>query len=128
MSGVELAFDPATYVALAQELHGQATQDGATLRAGISRAYYGAFLMARNHYGMDSSGKDGHKRVRERYETNHRNPACLSVADALATLKKLREQADYADTSACTLAQGKTAIEAANKVLKLLPNIPKPAA
>lgn len=127
MSGAAVAFDPATYVDLARELHGQANQDGAALRAGISRAYYGAFLMARNHYGLDSSGMDGHKRVKERYEANHRNPACQSVASALVKLKQLRQQADYADSSNCTMADGKTAIDVANTVLKLLPSIPKPA-
>lgn len=114
-----MAYSPATFYTLAQTLRRQSNGDGAQLRACISRAYYSAFLTARDHAGLSSFGEGGHWDVIKRYR-KHEILKLRPIGDSLADLKELREIADYEPDTDCSLQDGDAALLLAIKVLKLL--------
>ena len=79
-------------------------------RNAVNRAYYGAFLTARNQAGIKNSGGSVHRDVADYYRQS--NPG---VSNKLDNLKRLRETADYRPgddvtyrdaTSSCSRAKG----------------------
>lgn len=114
-----MAFSPVTFYTLAQTLRRQSNGDGPQLRACISRAYYGAFLTARDHENLSSIGQGGHWDVIWHYK-HHSDKKFKAVGDSLADLKGLREIADYEPQSTCSTQDGDEAMNLAIKVLKLL--------
>jgi uncharacterized protein (UPF0332 family) len=75
---------------LAEELHSLGRESESYRRAVINRAYYAAFLNARDFLRMDSRKADGHAAVIEVLKTNY-----LTQGNQLGMLKVLRQTADY---------------------------------
>lgn len=114
-------FDHASYLSLAQTLLQGSKGDDAQLRSALSRAYYSAFVIARDKAGISSVGKDGHKRVIDHYKFNS---ADTLICENLERLKALREKADYQPKAACTNNEGQSALSLCRKVLSRLGVVP----
>src|SRR5690349_20109946 len=101
-----MSFDWAEYLSLAENLcslpvSGPPIGREAQRRAGISRAYYAAFILARNHL------RDGdrihfplhvnvHQFVSNHY-FNHPDPVRKGIGSRLRRLRRARNQCDYDD-------------------------------
>lgn len=83
------SFDPSAYLHVANEL----AQDGreAWLRTAVSRAYYGAFMIARDVMGVTVRNGLAHRQTRDRLVRHGKEMAAM-----LSTLHGLRKKADYA--------------------------------
>lgn len=99
-----MSFEWSQYLNLAKELAGQATtpaNEEARLRDAISRAYYAAFILARNHlrdkegHSIPTTG-EAHQYVAAQFKLNP-EPAHQVVASNLNKLRMYRNQADYVD-------------------------------
>lgn len=123
-----MAFTAVDFYHLACELREAANGDDAKLRSAISRAYYAAFLAARDKANISSKGTDGHSRVIKHYS---QKPTDAVVANWLKDLKMDREAADYDMSKVCTGRTGGKSVGTARKVLehlKALEPIPEPTA
>lgn len=113
------AFTAGAFCSFAKALRLRWDTDEASIRTSVSRAYYGAFLEARDAKGLSSVGRDGHKVVITAY-VNTGHPADRVISASLRTLKQLREKADYDSQSTCSKKDALDAITEAEKVLKAL--------
>ncbi|OGB68596.1 MAG: hypothetical protein A2486_16175 [Burkholderiales bacterium RIFOXYC12_FULL_65_23] len=113
-----MAFSPAEFYTLAQGLHLQARQDGAPLRTLISRAYYGALIVARDAKGLSSKERGSHQRVIDAYVGQG------DISDSLRTLRGLREKADYEPRTPLTASDGQRALACSKRVLHALGALP----
>lgn len=121
-----MAFTPNEFYTFALGLQQSLSGDCAALRSSISRAYYGAFITARDHYGVTSRGRDGHELVLKAMRGNAHGDL---VADNLQKLKVLRERADYQPQIDMTVNDTQKAISHSKKVLYSLGMLPvKPVA
>jgi len=120
-----VAFDPASLYSLAHLLRLQSKGDDAQLRSCISRAYYGAFIVARDAAKVPSYGQNGHETVINHYLAG--SPNEKTIGDALKKLKKLRVHADYKPTAPCAASQGMDAMSLSAKVLRALGSLPAQA-
>lgn len=113
-----MAFSPAEFYTIAGELRLKASQDGPHLRTLISRAYYGALIVARDAKQLPTKGEGGHERVINAY------PNGSMVSDNLRTLRRLREKADYEPKTNLTGNDGQVALSCARRVLQSLQAMP----
>ena len=121
-----MAFIPNEFYTFALSLQSSLHGDCAALRSSISRAYYGAFITARDHHGVTSRGRDGHEQVLTAMKVNAQGQM---LADTLQQLKNLREKADYQPQTNLTLSDTNKAISYSKKVLQTLGKMPiKPVA
>jgi uncharacterized protein (UPF0332 family) len=99
-----MSFDWLEYLNVAKELASVTTTPAsqeAKLRAAISRAYYAAFIKARNHlrdkegYSIPRTG-NSHRFVSQQFVSSS-DAVRQSIADKLSRLKAYRKQADYVD-------------------------------
>lgn len=112
-------FTGGAYCSFAKTLRLRWDADEASIRTSVSRAYYGAFLEARDAKGLSSYGASGHSDVIGEYaRTGH--PADRTISASLRTLKRLREKADYELRTSCTKTDAHDAIREAEKVLRAL--------
>lgn len=119
-----MGFTAESFYRLATLLQRQSQgDDDAQLRTCISRAYYGAFLTARDHCQKSSQGRRGHAEIIEHYLKSDNEREQLIGSD-LDTLKSLRVQADYRVDMACTTQDGNDAMRLAGKLLRLLKTLP----
>lgn len=89
------AFNPADFFALAEQLY-ESYKTAAGYRATIGRAYYAAFLSARNQAGISSRGQNGHEKVIEHYQSkSSSNPKFAAIRNRLDDLRTRRTDADY---------------------------------
>jgi uncharacterized protein (UPF0332 family) len=112
-----MAFTAVDFYHLACELRASANGDDAKLRSAISRAYYAAFLVARDKANISSKGAEGHSGVIKHYS---QKPIDSVVANWLRGLKMNREAADYDLSKVCTGITGGKSIGMARKVLEHL--------
>lgn len=115
-----MAFQPASYLELAHELAPRATQDGPHLRALISRAYYAAFIVARDSKNVSSRGPNGHSDVINRYKAPISTSAQHRIGHRLESLRDLRRTADYEPQSTMTAGDGIRALKLSEQVLLAL--------
>jgi uncharacterized protein (UPF0332 family) len=124
-----MSFDWSEYLRVAKELAGLATPPAnqeAKLRAAISRAYYAAFVKARNHlrdkqgHAIPKTG-DAHRYVWEQFDLSP-DPVRQTVAENLIRLRKYRRQADYVDTFPGLSGITATAITLSEEVISELRN------
>jgi uncharacterized protein (UPF0332 family) len=125
-----MSFDWSEYLKVAKELAGTATAPAnqeAKLRAAISRAYYAAFIKARNHlrekerHSIPTTG-DAHKYVSDLFDLSP-DPMRQSIAEKLARLRTYRKQADYVDIFPGLSGITITALRLSEEVISTLSNL-----
>ncbi len=116
-----MAFQPATFYTVAHELRVNATMDGGHLRTLISRAYYGALIVARDAKNLSTKGESGHLAVISAYAGSASDEI---IADALKTLRGLRVKADYQPEWNLSRGDGDMALANCKKILKQLKALP----
>lgn len=116
-------FAPEQYLFIAQGLYTKKSEQygEAAIRACMSRAYYAAFLTARdNATGDYSGGKDSHDGLINRYRTSS-VAIEKSIGNHLYQLKRLRKKADYdignRVDDICTSKEGGESLRLSEKVL-----------
>jgi hypothetical protein len=102
-----VSFDWAEYLSLAEDLQGIPASGPpvgteARQRASVSRAYYAAYILARNHLrDIDRvhipRGQNPHQFVAAHY-ANHSDPVRARIGQELARLRTQRNICDYNDT------------------------------
>lgn len=114
-----MAFNAASFYSVADEMRMKSNADGAHLRTMISRAYYGALIVARDARQISTRGQQGsHQQVINAFAGN--NSSDSLVADSLRSLRKLREKADYEPNVPLTRQDGINALAASKRVLHTL--------
>lgn len=119
-----MAFDPATYYTLAEEMRLKASTDGPYLRAMLSRAYYSALICARDAKSIPpaTKGTGSHEAIIQAYMgIDAQND---QLADHLNDLKTLRVKADYQPGYDLKPDEGLTALSKAKWVLRTLGRLP----
>jgi uncharacterized protein (UPF0332 family) len=84
-----MTFDPSEFLRIANQL-AQSTNDEASLRTAVNRAYYSVFLQAREKVGLRGHQRHIHGEVIGRLRRADR-----AAADQLDKLETLRGEADY---------------------------------
>jgi uncharacterized protein (UPF0332 family) len=85
----------------------------AAYRAVTSRAYYGAFLEARDFLGLQNAyDKSMHSLVGSAMKKKNRK-----IANALSALKRLRVKADYRNQEVMTLQDAKNSLRNAKNII-----------
>lgn len=129
-----MTFDWSQYLKLAQELAGQsvtAAAQEARLRSAISRAYYAAFCLARDHlrdkekhpekHPVPTNGR-AHAYVRNQFR-NSSDRARKKLGHNLGRLHKDRKRADYDDSVPDLKKTTTSDIILAQRVLNALANL-----
>ena len=125
-----MSFDWSQYLNVAKQLAGHATTPAnqeARLRAAISRAYYGAFIKARNHlrdregYLIPTTG-EAHRYVSDQFDLSP-DPVRQLLAEDLVKLRLYRRQADYVDTFPGLFGITQIALRLSEKVISTLNNL-----
>ena len=125
-----MTFDWSQYLNLAKELGGFASPPAnqeAKMRAAISRAYYAAFMLAKNHL-RDREGlsipktADAHRYVSEQFALSP-EPVRKLVGEKLIRLRLYRNQADYVDRFPGLSVLIGTAITLSEEVIAELRNL-----
>ncbi|MDY6804909.1 MAG: hypothetical protein SXA11_14030 [Cyanobacteriota bacterium] len=124
-----MSFNWFEYLGLAQQLAGKAqisaTQES-RLRSAISRAYYAAFIIARNHLRDGESisipEKQTHKFVIEQFK-NSSEERCQKIGKKLVRLRFSRNKADYDDRLDRLPEQTKFMLKLANKTISDIQNL-----
>ena len=119
-----IGFNWTLYLELAKELIYDSEQTllkEASLRTGISRAYYGVFCVARN-YLESVPKKEVHKFVIEYYESSS-NRTMNQIGADLDRLRKARNGADYENNFQVNEFKAKVKYQLSQKILKNLKKI-----
>lgn len=125
-----MSFDWSQYLNVAKELTGDKTTPAnqkAKLRAAISRAYYAAFIKARNHL-RDQEGHlipttgVAHRYVSDQFDLSP-DPVRQVVVEDLVKLRIYRRQADYVDTFPGLSGITQTALRLSEEVISTLNNL-----
>ncbi|WP_449416562.1 HEPN domain-containing protein [Phormidium nigroviride] len=125
-----MTFNWSQYLTLAKELIGQSpspASEEAKRRSAISRAYYAAFISARN-YLQEREGYsipktvDAHKYVREQFKQSA-DPVRQDIGRKLEMLRKDRNQSDYKNTVSELLRKSKIAVKRSQQVISKLSNL-----
>ncbi|BBD69375.1 hypothetical protein NIES4072_32940 [Nostoc commune NIES-4072] len=123
-------FDWSEYLKVAKELAGAATTSAnqeAKFRAAISRAYYAAFIEARN-YLRDQQGHsipttgNAHKYVSDQFDISS-EPQRQLLAKELVKLRLYRNQADYVDKFPGLAGITLMALNSSEEVIAILTNL-----
>ncbi len=124
-----MVFNWERYIDLAKKLIEHSKNDGflreAYLRASISRAYYGAYWIARDYLtkkGKTIPDRDSHKFVHEEYQKSS-NPMEKKIGEDLKRLKRQRIHADYLNSPQISMDDANAALDTARKILKRLKQI-----
>lgn len=112
-----MAFKPVDYYHLAGWLFKQQNPyDEARARTVVSKAYYGAFLEARNNAGIADKSSGVHKKVHDHYFKAGK----LALANRLDDSRIKRNDADYDTSLAITSMDSGKALARARKILQEL--------
>lgn len=90
------------------------------IRTIINRAYYGAFLTARDFSGVQNTSGSIHREVIEHYQNKHIG----RVSNNLDSLKRLRQKADYELDSTLSERDAKTSCRTANTIIAEINALP----
>ena len=83
------------------------------LRTAINRAYYGAFLTARDRAGINDKSGKVHIRVAKHY----RDSGNGVVGEKLNLLKRLRQKADYRPDAHVSVEDAEESCDTAQRIL-----------
>lgn len=120
-----MAFDPENYCDLAYELfRNPAAAEQAYFRSAISRAYYGAFLRARDKAGITTKGANVHEETANYYLVRN----CAAISNRLNELRVLRNKADYDISESFDRRKVQGALSRAVSIFKELADPSDPAA
>ena len=110
-----MAFNPVDYYHLASWLYAQNNpHDEARTRAVIAKAYYSAFLEARNRAGIVDKTAVVHKKVHDHYfKAGH-----IALANRLDDSRIKRNDADYDTAITVTSMDSGNALKRAKKILQ----------
>ncbi|WP_175627088.1 MULTISPECIES: hypothetical protein [Oxalobacteraceae] len=109
-----MAFDPVTFFTLAADTHQAAGhEEEEKVRTVIGRAYYSAFLCARNAAGLTGTNAAIHQVTIEHYINNGNS----AVGNRLNDLRTSRNDADYDCGKKFTKTQSGKALSQANAIL-----------
>ena len=117
-----MAFQPVQFYELASTLYRDEPGNEAALRTVVSRAYYGAFLAARESASIRTTSGRVHEAVIQHFHTQGR----MKVANRLGDLRTLRNEADYDLGVPVTSRQAGTALQRAQALLQDLQVLPPP--
>jgi len=107
-------FVPIEFLELAKTINTQAYNKEANARSAVSRAYYAAFLTAREALGGKSlKGENIHKLVFDCLSNRH-----SLAADDLKSLRRLRNKADYDLSITVTAKDSALAIKIAEGIIQ----------
>ncbi len=110
-------FAPVDFFYLARELHYSPIKPlDASYRSCVNRAYYAAFLAAREKAKIKNDDRSVHQKVIE-YYTNKKE---TTLANRLKTLRALRQDADYELSNNITDRETASALRYANLILASL--------
>lgn len=110
-----MVFNPVDFYYFADWLYTQQNQHSeARARAIISKAYYGAFLEARNKAGITDKSSGIHKKVRDHYFNNGHS----AIANRLDDSRIKRNGADYDTALAISSRDSGMALKLAKKILE----------
>lgn len=109
-------FDPSEFFVIAEDLYKNNTTP-AGYRTVIGRAYYAAFLVARNRAGLISTGAGGHENVAKHYKSAPDAVHTL-IGNRLDTLRAERASADYDCTADIGQRKAGKAIALSRDVIK----------
>lgn len=121
-----MSFSWSHYLNLAQELaeiSGKPSNKEAKLRAALSRAYYAAFNIARDHLrykeGRTIPADDAHWYIINQFK-NSRDKIRVDIGFELDRLRRLRNRADYDSDFVLLPRQTQKAVKDAEKVISKL--------
>lgn len=120
-----MPFDPLEFLDAAFQLN-QNQKLGfceSAYRIAVGRAYYAAFLKARDHAGLAHVRTDSHKAVFDHFGSMPPGTKGPSVAHKLRELAARRKKSDYELDSAICLRDAKGAAAQSRNVLNLLNQI-----
>ncbi len=113
-----MGFNWRGYVLLAESL--SSNTDEASLRSAISRAYYGAFCLSRNHFGLsNNTGPEVHKKVSEKYAESD-DDEIFYAGQCLEELRKKRNDADYNGNYDITKEDIAKVVEKSKSIVKII--------
>lgn len=111
-----MSFDPVDYYHFASWLFKQnPPHEEARTRAVIAKAYYGAFLAARNKAKIQNNSSAVHEAVQKHYAQKN-----AKLANRLDDLRKRRNEADYDTNSVVTSKQSGESLKLAAAILREL--------
>jgi uncharacterized protein (UPF0332 family) len=116
--------DPIAFYSQAQEWFDSGDAEiSVTARSIVSRAYYAAFLVARDKASLgEDESFEIHRRVLNYYEQHKPD-----LANQLFQLRRLRTDADYKMQKQCVRKQAREALERSRAILKSLrDDVPPP--
>lgn len=124
-----MTFNWSEYLNLAQELTGSATTPSsqeAKLRSAISRAYYAAFIQARNFLrdreGLTIPLENTHQYVINQFKNSH-DRVRKKVGGRLFRLRQARNEADYKDAVVGLVQNSQDALTLARRVISALASL-----
>lgn len=85
----------------------------------IGRAYYSAFLYARDSADLSSKGSNGHQQVINYYK-GLKDPISRYVANAIENLRIYRQDSDYEMSKTVSLKDVGSALSTSKKILETL--------
>ncbi|MCY7274762.1 MAG: HEPN domain-containing protein [Phormidesmis sp. CAN_BIN44] len=125
-----MSFDWGQYLTLAEELSRKSTTPAnleARQRTAISRAYYAAFVSARNYLRdykklpIPQTG-EAHRDVAQQFRLNAET-SNRTIADNLRRLRLYRNQADYTDKFPGLTATTEIVLELSEEVISILESL-----
>lgn len=114
-------FNPSDFFEVAESLY-KNEKTAAGYRTVIGRAYYAAFLMARDQAGLHSRGPGGHEGVAQHYKLKPHSEHAL-IGNRLDSLRVERTYADYDCTTDIGQRRAGGAIAMSRQVIKDLQNL-----
>jgi uncharacterized protein (UPF0332 family) len=108
--------DARDFCRLGRSLVGDASPSEAACRTAVSRAYYGAFLSARDAAAIGTTGAEVHRRTASYYIVFARKPG---IGNLLNRLRRARNISDYDLTAVVSSASARHSLEQAERLLRL---------
>lgn len=111
-----MVFNPVEFYRLAGEIY-STHKNQAGYRATVGRAYYAAFLSARDKACIASDVQDGHKKVVMYYQNLMSNPKLAAVGNRLDALRAKRKTADYSCSKEVVARDAGAALQLSKTIL-----------
>lgn len=109
-------FDPSDFFEVAESLY-ESNKTPAGYRTVVGRAYYAAFLVARDYAGLQSRGPGGHESVAQHYKSELKAVHIL-IGNRLDTLRVERATSDYDCSADVGQRKAGSAIALSRQVIK----------